>query len=372
VVVTSLRKAVREALRQAPWGLLLFSLAGCTRSEPLEVSQADLQERKLWRAGVETFAPDEYRTYRSQLRRAKDALIETDKQFIWFRNYDELSKQFKLVIARGDEIQATIAGRRESQKAGIAERLAAQRDRIDRLDTLTTLISVGKSSREFLAKAELLTDEAEGLAGRERYVDAEERLKRAATFMQIAKEVITPALKRFVDQEQISLWRRKVDETIRESQIRGSYAIVVSKVDRQLYLYRAGRLVKTYDVGLGSRSISDKICAGDKATPEGKYRITKKLAQSRYYKALLINYPNDEDRRQFAIAKSRGAISRRAGIGGLIEIHGGGKDGLTYGCVALDDHQMAEIYALADVDTPVTIVGARDYENSVTQALKGL
>jgi len=38
----------------------------------------------------------------------------------------------------------------------------------------------------------------------------------------------------------------------------------------------------------------------------------------------------------------------------------------------LDDHHMEEIYALADVNTPVTIVGARDYENSVTQALKGL
>ncbi len=276
------------------------------------------------------------------------------------------------MISRGDEIQAAIVERREKQKCGIEERLAAQRDKIDRLDTLTTVISVGKSAREFLAKAELLTDEAEALAGRENYRDAEERLKRATTFMQIAKEVVTPALNRFVDQEQISFWRRKVDETIRESKVRRGYAIVVSKVDRRLYLYKSGRLVKTYEVGLGSRSISDKLCAGDKATPEGKYRVTKKLAQSRYYKALLINYPNDEDWRQYEQAKRRGTISRRAGIGGLIEIHGGGKDGQTYGCVALDDHHMAELYALADVDTPVTIVGARDYENSVTQALKGL
>jgi len=372
VVVDSLRKVRREALRLAPWGLLLFALSGCARSEPFEVRLAELQERRLWRAEIETFAPDEYRDYRSQLRRAKDALIDTEKKFVWFRDYDALTRQFKQVISRGDEIQAAIVERRETQKTGIEARLLAQRDKIDRLDTLTTLISVGKSSREFLAKAELLTDEAETLAGREKYQDAEERLKRATTFLQIAKEVITPALKRFVDQEQISFWRRKVDETIRESQVRGNYAIVVSKVDRQLYLYKAGRLVKTFDVGLGSRSISDKLCAGDKATPEGKYRITKKLAQSRYYKALLINYPNDEDRRQFAQAQRRGAISRRAGIGGLIEIHGGGKDGQTYGCVSLDDHHMAELYALADVDTPVTIVGARDYENSVTQALKGL
>jgi hypothetical protein len=371
-VADPLRKFVREALRHAPWGLLLLSLAGCARNEPFEVRLADLQERKLWRAGAEAFASDEYRTYLSQLRRAKDALIETEHRLAWFRDYDALAQQFKQVLSRGDEIQAAIAERRERQKTGIAERLDAQRDKIERLDVLTTLISVGKSSREFLAKAELLTDEAEGLAARGQYAAAEERLKRADTFMQITKEVITPSLKRFADQGQITFWRRKVDETIRESRLRGGYAIVVSKVDRQLYLYKGGRLVKTYEVGLGARSISDKLCAGDRATPEGKYRITKKLAQSRYYKALLINYPNEEDRRQFALAKSRGAIPRRAGIGGLIEIHGGGKDGQTYGCVALDDHQMAELYALADIDTPVTIVGARDYENSVTQAMKGL
>jgi L,D-peptidoglycan transpeptidase YkuD (ErfK/YbiS/YcfS/YnhG family) len=349
-----------------------LTLAGCSHGEPFEVHLADLQERKLWRAQVETFAPDEYRAYRSLLRAAKDALIETERKFVWFRDYKTLTEQFKAVIDRGEKIHATITERRETQKSDMAQRLDAQRDKIERLDTLTTLISVGRSSREFLAKAELLIDEAEGLAGREKYHDAAERLKRATTLMQIAKEVITPALKRFVDQEQISLWRRRVDETIHESRVRGGYAIVVSKVDRQLYLYKAGRLEKTYDVGLGSRSISDKICAGDKATPEGAYRVAKKVAQSRYYKALLLNYPNDEDRRQFALAKKRGVISRRAGIGGLIEIHGGGKDGQTLGCVSLDDHHMAEIYALADVDTPVTIVGARDYENSVTQALKGL
>jgi len=370
--VSELRTVLREALRRAPWGLLLFSLVGCARSEPFESRLAELQERKLWRSEVDAFAPDEYRIYRSQLRQAKDALIETERKFAWFRDYDALTRRFKDVLARGDQIQALIAERRDKQQAGIAQRLEAQQDRIDRLDTLTTLISVGRSSREFLAKAALLTDEAATLAERGKYRDAEERLKRADTFIQIAKEVVTPALRRFVDQGQIAQWRRKVDETIQESQRRGSYAIVVSKVDRRLYLYKAGRLVKTYEVGLGARSISDKICAGDKATPEGTYRITKKLAQSRYYKALLIDYPNDEDRRQFALAKRRGAIPRKAGIGGLIEIHGGGKDGQTYGCVALDDHQMAEIYALADVDTPVTIVGARDFENSVTQAMRGL
>ncbi len=370
--MNSLRKVSKGALRRAPWGLLLFLAAGCGSSEPFEARLADLQERRLWRAEAERFAPEEYRTYRTELRRAKDALIETERKFVWFRDYDALQESFKQLLARGDRIHAAVGERRVQQGASFEVKLEAHREKLERLDILTTIISVGKSSREFLVKAEVLTNEAEELAGRERFPEAEERLKRATTFLQIAKEVVTPGLKRFADEEQIRSWRRKVDETIRESKVRGGYAIVVSKVDRQLYLYKGGRLVKTYPVGLGSRSISDKLCAGDRATPEGKYRVTKKLARSRYHKALLINYPNEEDRRQFDQAKRRGAIPKRAGIGGLIEIHGGGKDGQTYGCVALDDHQMDEIYTLADVDTPVTIVGARDYENSVAQAMKGL
>jgi hypothetical protein len=49
---------------------------------------ADLQERKLWRSGAEAFAADEYRAYRAGLRRAKDALIEDEAKFAWFRDYD--------------------------------------------------------------------------------------------------------------------------------------------------------------------------------------------------------------------------------------------------------------------------------------------
>jgi hypothetical protein len=135
MVVDSLRASSREALRRAPWGLLLFFLAGCARSEPFEVQLAELQQRKLWRADVEAFAPDEYRTYLSQLRRAKDALIETERRFVWFRDYDALTAQFKQVLARGDEIHAAIGKRRTKQQTDLAERLVAQRDRIDRLDT---------------------------------------------------------------------------------------------------------------------------------------------------------------------------------------------------------------------------------------------
>ena len=253
------------------------------------------------------------------------------------------AQQFKQVITRGDEIQVAIVERRDKQKSGIEERLAAQRDKIDRLDTLTTVISVGRSSREFLAKAELLTDEAETPRRRGRNTrtprsGSSARRPSCRSPRRWSPRPSSASSTRSRSPSGGARWtRRSASPRCAAATRSWSARSTASSTSTS-----AGRLVKTYDVGLGSRSISDKICAGDKATPEGKYRITKKLAQSRYYKALLINYPNDEDRRQFAQAKRRGAISRRAGIGGLIEIHGGGKDGQTYGCVSLDDHHMAE------------------------------
>ncbi|PIP70350.1 MAG: hypothetical protein COZ31_09250 [Nitrospirae bacterium CG_4_10_14_3_um_filter_44_29] len=93
---------------------------------------------------------------------------------------------------------------------------------------------------------------------------------------------------------------------------------------------------------------------------------------SRYHKALLINYPNEEDRKIFNDAKRKGLIPSRAGIGGLIEIHGGGKDGMTYGCVAMENKHIEELYNIIKAGTPVTIVGTMDYENRISSKLKGL
>ena len=126
-------------------------------------------------------------------------------------------------------------------------------------------------------------------------------------------------------------------------------------------LYVAGRLVDSYHADLGSQWMGSKLHRGDNTTPEGRYAIARKKgpSETKYYKALLLNYPNDDDRRRFALAKKNGELSRGAAIGGLVEIHGHGGRGTdwTQGCVALDNHDMDALYAKVGVGTPVTIVG---------------
>jgi hypothetical protein len=75
---------------------------------------------------------------------------------------------------------------------------------------------------------------------------------------------------------------------------------------------------------------------------------------------MLIDYPNADDRARFAQKKRQGIISRSAGIGNLIEIHGNGGRGFdwTSGCVGMRDRDIDDLYRLVGSGTRVTIVGS--------------
>jgi murein L,D-transpeptidase YafK len=155
---------------------------------------------------------------------------------------------------------------------------------------------------------------------------------------------------------------RWADQTIRESAQSQSYAIVIDKFAGKCFLYNSGKLKTSYPVELGKNWIGEKRYSGDKATPEGKYKITKKKdgQQTRYFKALLLNYPNDEDKQRFQSEIKDKTLPRHARIGGLIEIHGDGGKGVnwTEGCIAFSNDDMESIYRIVPVGCPVTIVGS--------------
>ena len=134
--------------------------------------------------------------------------------------------------------------------------------------------------------------------------------------------------------------------------------IVVEKQARRLDLIRDGRVLKTYDVALGSNPAGHKQQEGDRRTPEGSYAIDFKHPRSRFHLALRVSYPNTEDRTQ---AQQRGMPP-----GSDIMIHGL-PNGLglvgrfvlsrdwTDGCIAVTNSEMEEIWAMVDVGTPIQI-----------------
>jgi len=165
-------------------------------------------------------------------------------------------------------------------------------------------------------------------------------------------------------------------DTIEWSKLHHTAAIVVSKAERSLTLYRSGQKVLSYPVRLGFNGIKEKRYQGDGATPEGRYRVAGKRGkgQTQYYRALLLDYPNREDRRRFLNAQKNGKIPAFHDIGGQIEIHGVDNELMaqTLGCVMLENQQMAVLFDRVDNGTPVTIVGALQERNSVARVLAHL
>jgi hypothetical protein len=96
--------------------------------------------------------------------------------------------------------------------------------------------------------------------------------------------------------------------------------------------------------------------------------------QTEFYRAILLDYPNADDRRRFQAARRSGAVPDQARIGGNIEIHGEANRGLsqTLGCVMLGNRQMDALFLEVGVGTPVTIVGAVDPDNAVAVVLAQL
>lgn len=346
---------------------------GCSAAPvPPEVKEAERQEHEIWRAGAEVYASEEYTNYKTALRNAKDLLIKENSKFAWFRNYEPVQTDFRDVLLQGEQILKKIQEEKTILSGSIANQITFFQNRIEMLKNLTSLINEGRLSRGQLIKAELLLNDIQRLNDRGRYKEAEEKLKGIPAYTAAAIESILPIISRYTDKSQIAKWQNWVNETIEESKIENIPAIIVSKIDRKLILYKNGKTYRSYPIALGKNGFKDKLHAGDMATPEGRYRIIKKLSKSRFHKALLINYPNEDDRKNFYSARKKGLVPGKVGIGGLIEIHGGGKEGMTYGCVAMENHQIDELFELVNVGTPVAIVGAIEYENNISFAIKEL
>ncbi len=136
-------------------------------------------------------------------------------------------------------------------------------------------------------------------------------------------------------------------------------SLLVLKSKRELLVFRSKELLKVYHVSLGRVPIGPKRVKGDYKTPEGIYYINGKNPNSECHKNLGISYPSDADRRY---ARSKGLSA-----GGDVKIHGiiNGYTGpkreyqnwdWTYGCIAVLDEEVDELYDHVPVGTVINIL----------------
>lgn len=135
--------------------------------------------------------------------------------------------------------------------------------------------------------------------------------------------------------------------------------VKVEKSERKMYLFEGKTIIKEYQVALGPVPYGHKVQEGDEKTPEGIYTLDYKKEDSSFYRAMHIDYPNEEDK---ATAESLGVSP-----GGQIMIHGQPNDierpvslvqqfNWTDGCIALTNIEMDEFMELVKEGTKIQII----------------
>jgi len=270
----------------------------------------------------------------------------------------------RVVVAARNATYAVRSHQREASQEA-ARLMHVARDEVARARAEINETGMGQREGAAMSVAATSLGVAERMRAAARDASAVEELYRAIDNATVVHRGWSSLHARFSDPTLRRTWQQEADATIDESRRTADAAIVVDKLRRRVILYEDGRAMESFPAELGANGLRRKEHSGDRATPEGNYRVleAKQGHATRYNKALLIDYPNDEDRMRFALAQARGQVPHGARIGNLIEIHGDGGEGRdwTDGCIALTNADMEKVYARVHVGTPVTIVGTYEH-----------
>src|SRR5262244_2401394 len=181
-----------------------------------------------------------------------------------------------------------------------------------------------------------------------------------------------PSLKTSISSEKFNADSRGIPRNPRNTtDALKSPRILIRKAERKLVLFDGEKPVRAYRIGLGLSPVGNKVRLGDRRTPEGDFYVFTRNDKSAFYLSLGISYPNAAHaqrglrdglitRAQYdAIMKALKAGTappQNTKLGGDIYIHGNGAGSdWTWGCVALENDEMKELYDAVGVGTPVII-----------------
>lgn len=297
--------------------------------------------------------------------RARKQIIYQKNKIILFRDFSYsnylFQKSFEVALNQILSFKANM--RREEEE--FLNKLAEAKNFNSKISEVFEKIPLSSEIFNKFITSSAQLKEAENLFKLKFYDKAEKKLEISFFEIKNIYSSIESYLKNFYNPKKLREWKNLYNEALNLS--KEVNVIVVIKDERVLKIIKDGKTIKTYIAEFGKNPLEKKLKSGDLATPEGRYKVVEKkgFKQTKYYLAILLNYPNEEDKRRFEEAKKNGLIPKNAKIGGLIEIHGDGGKGIdwTEGCVALENEDMKELYNLVSKGTPVYIIGSHGNNN---------
>jgi hypothetical protein len=329
-------------------------------------------DRKAWVQGAQTLFPDRYQQFHDKVLKLR-AEWRTEVNH-WWSNGDAavFNQTYQQLVEEGSLLIEAARQKSTAFRQEVEELLQPEQAQLTRLRTLSKFFDL-ESDMPALSKAEGLLRESAVRLQQGQYLQARLAGEQALAHLHQVETHAMPQMKRYTSDAQITRWEQWVNHTIRWSSATAGTAVVVLKAPRRLLMYHRGRIIADYPVSLGFSGLADKLSEGDGATPEGQfYGIHKKEGPAtKYYKALLLDYPTVAHQQRFHEAKTNGRLPADRSIGSLIEIHGESSDNedATSGCIALENSAMDQVYDRSKTKTPVTIVGALNTDNEVVNTL---
>jgi len=323
------------------------------------------------RAQAGIYAPELFQTAEQSWEQARMLWSRENERWFFRRDFQKAFDWARTAKIQAQRAESTAMAARDSLQFFTIANLTFVKQKIDEFKTQFNHVPVGAPLRQKFVAGELLMLESQFAFHREEFRLSASKVQRAEALVGSAGNDATKFLRAYL--AKVPQWQQWAAETIAWSETNKATAIIVDKMAHTCQIYVDGKKRLEYAAELGPRWLGHKRQKGDNATPEGHYYVIKKKSrrQTKYYKALEINYPNDDDRAQFLAAKARGELPRYAQIGGLIEIHGDGGKGVnwTSGCVALRNPDMDKIFDLAQIGARVTIVGSLKAQPTIGQNL---
>lgn len=309
---------------------------------------------------ADVYAPEYFQVAETNYKYAFIELKRQNEKIFFKRNFSKARELITAAILKAELARNASGTNKDTLKAKFLKETEMLKKKLDSYHDFFIKLPLRTQTRKDYEFGKLSVEESVNAFEKGDFMKATKKLNEGKARISYADAEVNAHLKQYF--AKFPKWQQWVQSTIASSASSRSYALVIDKIKHKGFLYYNGKVSREYDVEFGRNWIGDKLYAGDNATPEGRYVISRKKSagDSGYYKAMMLNYPNAEDRANYAALRRSGQIPKSRGIGGLIEIHGNGGKGVdwTKGCVALSDDKIDDLYSRVSVGTPVTIVGS--------------
>jgi hypothetical protein len=333
-----------------------------TPEEPISIARKAISEAMACAAHV--LEPALFQKSESYYSDAMSEWNLENKKPIYKRNYNRIIEMAKKAKKTADEACVKSKKKAINERQNLKQLYKFLKKQADKFQGAITRFPMPSKQVEDFHQADLLMRESSNLIEDEDFISTRKKLEKASILMSNAIAFAHSYLKNYFND--FPLWKDWVAYGVKYSE--QEPVLIIDKMAHKCYVYIDGKPTHEYEIEMGKNWIGQKTREGDLATPEGIYKVTHKKsgAKTIYHKALLLDYPNQNDLKRIKNLTG-GKKSHRPG--GMIEVHGHGGRGFnwTKGCMALSDKEMDRVFALTQVGTKVIIVGSLEPFNSIEQ-----